>query len=157
MDKIVIMPHKGIKIWDKEILLWSNVVNLEKILWKWDFYSWEKISYHKILNHHISIFYNNEKKINYIELSSNYDKNYVYLNDINIFNEKVDKLLTLFVKNLWLYKNIEEWLAFDFINADISLWRPSKPEDTNEDLWENDYQKWIYFSVVWIWEKWYFN
>lgn len=90
----------------------------------------------------------------YIEILYKY-KWKIFLNKYEVFQINVDDLVNELSEDYELNKKDPElWYSYIFNDLELSLWRPCKPEDIEEDLWENDYQKWLKFSTVWIWVKW---
>jgi hypothetical protein len=93
--------------------------------------------------------------MHYIELSYEIENTYLFW--VKVFNTKVEKLVD-FLTNEKKYRydeiNPEPWYTYIFKNLDLVLWRAAIPEEIEEDLWETDYQKWIYFASIWIWIKW---
>lgn len=158
MNKIIINPLDGISILENNIsknihllLLKSEVNNIlwepeSSVDWK-DFY----------LNNCLQIFYSNDNRLEYIEISYpiNYD---VIFSNISIFKTKADDLLKL-VTEKYKYddKKPELWNSYIFPDIELSLRRENKPEDFDEDLWESDYEKWIHFNTIWIWKKGYYS
>lgn len=152
--KLLLIPNVGIEFnWNK-ILLWSTNKQIINALWKPD-KVYGKNTYYNIYNHQVLFYFDENKSLIYIEITYLNDNNVLYLEKINIFQEKVEKLVTLLSDKYWNYISNDKWYFYDFTKINLSLRRESIPKDFHEDLGENDYQKWIYFNTVWIWIDWY--
>lgn len=159
MKDIILLPLKGIKIYEHTLIIWEDKNNILNFLWtpthisKWEI-SWEDTYY--FFKNSLQLTFSQYWKLVYIEIFYDLSNN-VYLDWFSIFKTDCNNLLKQLRKNYWDFEEEYKWTSYVNYKNSISFWRPSRPEDIEEDLWENDYQKWIYFSVVWIWEKWYFD
>lgn len=82
----------------------------------------------------------------------------VFIDNISVFNTKAEELINKFNN---LYQNNKklsvEWYWYIYNELEISFSRQWIPWDIVEDIWETDYEKWIYFFAVWLWMKWYYS
>lgn len=153
-NKILLIPNVGIEFKWNKILFWTTIEKVIYELWKPDKIYSKEIYY--IIHNHQILFEFNEQKLVYIEVSYE-DNNLVYIENINVFQEKVEQLIKSLANKYWNYKSNDKWYSYDFTNINLSLRRESKPEDFEEYLWENDYQKWFFFNTVGIWVNWYYD
>lgn len=160
MQKIDLLPLKWIIIHNifSQIFLeiWESEINIIEKLW----------NPKKIINHdensNIFYYYENNLQLEFSWKSLRaiqicYDLcNNIWLDNQNIFKLDCDSLITKLSTKYWWFK--EDFRKTDYSNIKYSiwLWRPCTPEDIIDDFWENDYEKWVFFSSVLIWEKWYF-
>lgn len=142
---------KQLELWVSKnlilILLWEPLFIKEWILTQEDCYYYE--------NNSLQLTFSKDNKLLYIEI--NYDLEEIYIDNFKIFKIEVDELLDKLSKNYWNYIEDYKWTSYIFNDFDISFGRPCKPDESEEELWENDYQKWIYFSYAGVWLAWYYS
>ena len=161
MEKIILNFNYWIDILYKKKLLklifWSKIDDFIKKFWKETHIStntytklYDKIYY--FCNNSLQICVNNNI-IYWIEISYDIWCKVMFL-DKSIFNTKVDDLIS-YINKYYKYDKKDPWLWNSFIFHDIglSLRRENKPQDFKKDLWENEYQKWVYFNTVRLWKS----
>lgn len=152
---IEVKPLEWIIINNKNINFHISSSELMKILWN-NFKIYEEF-WQKVLSYNnwsLQFSFESDKLV-FIEIMFNKDLD-CKVNSLNIFEINVDKILASFL-NQWIsYRkdDPELWYSYIFNDLELILWRTCIPKDNEEELWENDYEKWIKFSNVWIWTKW---
>lgn len=135
------------------IYLWDSIKSVEDKLWKPNFIKDNTYYYNKP---DLALFWDMNNNIEYIEFSHENNNN-IYLYNSIVFKTKADKLINN-IESLW-YKYIDngykKWYSFIFNELELSFRREFIPDDSNKN--DSDSEKWLYFSTVWIWVKWYYS
>lgn len=163
MEYVILEPLNWIclknKFWDKFIKFWMEIEEISHVLWNFDnkvFGIMENIFYY--FDNSLSLHFNNKtNKLVYVEISYNFPIDVIF-DSYKIFWLKSAFLIEVFSKKHILDKDSPElWYWYVFTDIELAFWRPTKPDDNQNNFWESDYEKWIYFSKAWIWMKGYFS
>jgi len=93
--------------------------------------------YYQINSLHYSIHFDREEKIEYIELSNpKIESVQILLGSLNIFNSESIKLISSIEETMNLAYNKEDPefpYSFIFPEVELSFWRPTLPENENDE------------------------